>query len=606
LRGTETLAVPVCVPPLSSEPEKTIRYTRPSLFGLRSARNWTWSDSETKAASGEAQAVEPLGGALLEVGVRVLTLCDAADKLTLGQPSNENVHGGPQYSLVRPRRETMHPTTTSQTQSVWLQTAPAAGYPPLQGDLEVDVAVLGGGITGLTTALLLKRDGARVAVVEAARVGSGVTGCTTAKVSALQSTIYSTIKSRHGKEGAAVYADASLAGVEQVAALAKEEDIECDLERRPAFTYAAEEDGPSSVEQEAKAAQEAGLDAVLTDGIDLPFPIAGAVRLADQLQFHPVRYTQGLAAAVDGGGSFVAEGTRALGIEEGSPWRVRTTRGTITAGQVVVATHYPLLDRGLFFARLRAQRSYCIAAEVRGPLPEGMSISADPPTRSVRSYRDFLIVGGEGHETGARKAVPARYERLEQFARRHWEVRQIKYSWSAQDPFSYDHLPVIGRYAPRSSRLFVASGFMKWGLASGTFAAMILSDLIAGRDNPWAARFSPNRLSLRSTPELAQMNSKVAIDFFVDRLVPAQVGSGANVPRGEARTIRDGLGKTGVYRDDQENLHAVSLRCTHLGCLLRFNAAERSWDCPCHGSRFDVDGAVLEGPAVKPLERRKL
>jgi Rieske Fe-S protein len=307
---------------------------------------------------------------------------------------------------------------------------------------------------------------------------------------------------------------------------------------------------------------------------------------------------------VNGEGSVVLEGTRALGVTEGSPCEVRTTTGTITARQIVVATHYPVLDRGLFFARLKAQRSYCVAARVRGGLPQGMSISAGTPTRSVRSYRDQLIVAGEGHQAGDGKAAAAAYERLEVFAREHWDVQAVTHRWSAQDPSPYDHLPVIGSYTPFSSRLFVASGYMKWGLSSGTFAAMIISDLIAGRDNPWADAFSPNRLSLRSAPELAQMNAKVGADFFVDRLVPARAMSGADVPRGEARVVRSGLGKTGVYRDEQGQLHAVSLRCTHLGCLLRFNAAERSWDCPCHGSRFDVDGAVLEGPAVKPLEKR--
>jgi glycine/D-amino acid oxidase-like deaminating enzyme/nitrite reductase/ring-hydroxylating ferredoxin subunit len=496
--------------------------------------------------------------------------------------------------------------TTSDTRSLWLHTASNPGYSALEGGLHVDVAVLGAGITGLTTALLLKRDGARVAVVEAARVGSGVTGCTTAKVSALQSTIYSTIRSRHGDDAASTYAAASLAGVEQVAALASEETIDCDLERRPAFTYAADERELSSVENEAAAAQRAGLDAVLTDTIDLPYAVAGAVRLDDQLQFHPVRYAHGLARAVDGDGSIVIEGTRALGLEEGSPCRVRTTGGTITADRLVVATHYPVFDRGLYFARLEAQRSYCIAAQVRGSVPSGMSISAGTPTRSIRSYGDQLILAGEGHPAGARRTDAARYERLEQFARAHWDIQSIGYRWSAQDPSAYDHLPLIGRYTPFSSRVFLASGFMKWGLSSGTFAAMILRDLIAGRDNPWAGRFSPNRLSVGSAPTLARMNAKVGAAFLLDRLAPAQAGSGADVPRGEARIVRRGLGKAGVYRDDQGRLHAVSLRCTHLGCLLRFNEAERSWDCPCHGSRFDVDGAVLEGPAVEPLDRHEI
>ena len=466
--------------------------------------------------------------------------------------------------------------------------------------------MLGGGLTGLTTALLLKREGARVAVVEAVQVGGGVTGCTTAKVSALQATIYSTIGSKHGGDAASTYAEASLAGVEQVAALAGEETIECDLERRPAFTYAADEGELSSVENEAAAARRAGLDAVLTDRIDLPYAVAGAVRLDDQLQFHPVRYAHGLARAVDGDGSLVIEGTRALGLDEGSPCRIRTTGGTIAADRVVVATHYPVFDRGLYFARLEAERSYCIAAQVRGPLPGGMSISAGTPTRSIRSYGDQLILAGEGHAAGARKADTARYERLEQFARTHWDVQSIGYRWSAQDPSAYDHLPLIGRYTPFSSRVFLASGFMKWGLSSGTFAAMILRDLIAGRHNPWAGCFTPNRFSLRSAPELARMNAKVGAAFLLERLVPAQASSGADVPPGEARIVRRGLGKAGVYRDDQGRLHAVSLRCTHLGCLLRFNEAERSWDCPCHGSRFDIDGAVLEGPAVEPLDHHEL
>jgi glycine/D-amino acid oxidase-like deaminating enzyme/nitrite reductase/ring-hydroxylating ferredoxin subunit len=494
--------------------------------------------------------------------------------------------------------------TTSATGSLWLATAPPAAYPALSAELEVDVAVLGGGIAGLTSALLLKRGGARVAVVEAGGVGRGVTGCTTAKVSALQSTMYSAIRSRHGEEAASVYAEASLAAVEKVADLVDAEGIECDLERRAACTYAAEERDREAIDREADATQLAGLATTVSDESDLPYPVARALFLEGQLQLHPVRYAQGLASAVDGDGSVVVEGTRALAVEDGSPCHVRTTGGTISAEQVVVATHYPLLDRGLFFARLAPHRSYCIAARVRDRLPDAMSISAGSPTRSLRSFRDLLIVGGEGHRTGSGEARPERYERLEEFARAHWDAESIPHRWSAQDPAPYDGLPIAGPYMPGSSRLYVASGFMKWGLSGATFAAMIVGDLIAGRDNPWAARFSPNRLSVRSLPDLAKMNLEVGVDFLGDRVKPADADSHRDVNRGEALTVRDGLGKTGIYRDEDGGLHAVSLRCTHLGCLVRFNAAERSWDCPCHGSRFDVDGNVLEGPAVDPLPRR--
>jgi glycine/D-amino acid oxidase-like deaminating enzyme/nitrite reductase/ring-hydroxylating ferredoxin subunit len=469
----------------------------------------------------------------------------------------------------------------------------------------VDVAVLGGGIAGLTTALLLKREGARVAVIEAAHVGAGVTGCTTAKVSALQQTVYRALRRRHGADGARVYAQASAASVEMVASIAAEEAIDCDLERRPAFTYAARERDRSTVESEFEAASQAGLPVTLDADVDVPFETYGAVRLENQLQFQPVRYCQGLARAVDGDGSVVVEGTRAVSVDVGSPCRVTTDRGQVTADQVVVATHYPLLDRSLFFARLEPDRSYCIAARIAGTPPQGMSISAGGATRSVRSYGDLLILGGEGHVTGARKATPERFAKLEEFARTHWDVIEFTHRWSAQDPSSWDLMPVIGRYHPGSSRLYVASGFHKWGLTSGTFAARIISDLLRGRENPWAERFNPSRVGGRGLPKLVEMNARVAADLVGDRLLPALRSSVADLAVGEARVVRDGLGKTGVYRGE-DGLHAVSLRCTHLGCLLRWNGAERSWDCPCHGSRFDVDGGVLEGPAVRPLKAKRV
>src|SRR3954469_5711138 len=357
--------------------------------------------------------------------------------------------------------------TTSAAQSLWLDTAPTTRHPPLKGDVEVDVAVLGGGIGGLTTAYLLKQGGASVAVIEAERVGAGVTGNNTAKVSALQQTVYSQIRSRHGTEELQAYGAASLAGVGEVERLTRELSIDCGLERAPAFTHAASQSEMSNVEQEAEACREAGLRVEVVDDLDLPYDVPGAVRLDDQIRFQPTRYAQGLASAIGDG---VHERTRALSVREGSPCEVRTTRGTVRARQVVVATHYPLLDRALYFARLDPQRSYSLAARSDGRPPDAMSISAGSPTRSINAFGGLLIVGGEGHAAGATKARPERFEKLEQFAREHWKVREVTHRWSAQDPISYDHLPVVGRYTPRTSRLFVASAFHKWGLSGGTAA----------------------------------------------------------------------------------------------------------------------------------------
>jgi Rieske Fe-S protein len=262
----------------------------------------------------------------------------------------------------------------------------------------------------------------------------------------------------------------------------------------------------------------------------------------------------------------------------------------------------------VFFARVEATRSYLVAARVRGDVPDAMAITASQPTRSIRPYRrdreTWVLVGGEGHQTGASDAQPERYESLAAFAEKHFDVIDIPYRWSTQDGVPIDHLPYIGRYAPGADTLWVGSGYMKWGMTNGTVAGMILSDLIAGRDNPYADRFDPNRATVRSAPELAKMQMHVGAAFVGDRLRPADARSSEDVPRGEARVVRSGVGKVGVYRDDAGALHAVSLRCTHLGCLTRWNDAERSWDCPCHGSRFDPDGNVLAGPAVKPLEKK--
>jgi glycine/D-amino acid oxidase-like deaminating enzyme/nitrite reductase/ring-hydroxylating ferredoxin subunit len=497
--------------------------------------------------------------------------------------------------------------TTTERESLWLADSPeAAEHPPLAGELTVDVAVVGGGVAGLTTALLLKDAGLRVAVIEADRIAHGASGNNTAKVSALQATVYSRLTGRHGVEVAAQYAQANLAGVEELARIVEWQGIDCDLRRRPAFTYALEGSERDSVQAELKAAALAGLK-VTDDDPDLPFPVYGSVRLADQLAVHPVRYLRGLAAAVSSDGSRVFEHSRVLGVRAGSPARVRTDGGTVLAERVVIATHAPILDRGLYFARLEAVRSYCVAARLRsGSPPEGLAISAGDPAWSIASAGKLLIVGGQGHPAGQRGVDGSKYTALEDFARRHWDVAEITHRWSAQDLSPYDDLPMIGEYLPGSRTLYVATGFQKWGLAMATTAARILTDTIADRPNPWAPVFSPHRLSPRGTPKLAKLNAKVAADLVGDRLRPAEISDPADVPPGEARVMRQGLAHTGVYREPDGVLHAVSLSCTHLGCLLRFNGAETSWDCPCHGSRFAVDGAVLEGPATKPLPRKEI
>jgi glycine/D-amino acid oxidase-like deaminating enzyme/nitrite reductase/ring-hydroxylating ferredoxin subunit len=496
-------------------------------------------------------------------------------------------------------------STTSARESLWLDRTvadlPAVTATPLDADSTTGVVVVGGGIAGITTAITLLEQGVDVTLLEAGSVGSGVTGCTTAKASALQATVYSTIRSAHGESAAATYATASTAAVERIAGLVDSYGLDCDLARRTAYTYAATASQADTLAAEAAAAAAAGLDIDLEAQPDLPYEIESAIGLADQLELHPVRYVRGLGAAVVEQGGTIHEHTRVTGVSERRDGvEVRTDGGhTVRAEHAVVATHYPPFDRGLYFALLEPKRSYCIAARLRSGTPSrAMAISAGEPTRSVRAYRDLLIVGGEGHSVGSTEANPDRFGALEAFARRHWDVDEITHRWSAQDPSAYDDLPMIGAYHPAARRLWVTTGYMKWGITSATFGAAILSDAITGHRNAWADVFSPQRLSLTSSPRIAALGLKFSTDFALDRM---RALTEHDVEPGEGRVVRRGLDHVALYRDEDGRPHAVSARCTHLGCLVRFNSAEASWDCPCHGSRFDIDGNVLEGPAVRPL-----
>ncbi len=496
--------------------------------------------------------------------------------------------------------------TPRATASLWLDEAPATSYPPLTQDLEVDVAVIGGGIAGISTALLCKREGLRVAVLERGAVSGAATGMSTAKCRALQESVLAEVRRISGGDALRAYALANQAALERMDALVREHEIDCAWERLPDYTYAGDESQVSTVEQVVEAGQEAGLPVERVTDVPLPFDVPAAARLDGQAQFQPASYTRALAALVDGDGSSVFESTMVIGLSEGSPHEVQVDGGiTVRAEHVVVATQYPLLDRGVFFARLEATRSYIVAGRPSVPAPKAMLITAGQPTRSVRAHGEWLLIGGEGHQTGASQAQPERYEQLMEFGRRHFGITDFPYRWSTQDGMPIDHVPYIGRYHPLAENLWVAGGFQKWGMTNGMVAAMILSDLVAGRENPHAEHFDPNRARVRSAPKAAHLNLLAGVHFFGDRLAAADASSSQEVPPGEARVVRSGLGKVGVYRDEEGGLHAVSLRCTHLGCLTKWNDAERSWDCPCHGSRFDPDGNVLAGPAVNPLERRE-
>jgi glycine/D-amino acid oxidase-like deaminating enzyme/nitrite reductase/ring-hydroxylating ferredoxin subunit len=358
-----------------------------------------------------------------------------------------------------------------------------------------------------------------------------------------------------------------------------------------------------------EAARRAGLPATLVEATDLPYPISAAVRFERQAEFHPVRYLEGLARALEDEGVRIHEGTTAVSVAAGSPCRVETEAGhTVTAGAVVVATHLPFLDRGLFFARCHPERSYVVAGPYEGAeAREGMYLSTESPAHSIRVHeldgRPWLLVGGESHKTGQGDAAE-RYLRLEGWARERFRLEPTL-RWATQDQMPADGVPFIGPVDPVSSNVFVATGFRKWGLATGAAAGELLAALVEGQAHPSSGLFDTRRLRPRAgAASFVKENLNVALRFFGDRVVK-RAGAESIAP-GEGRVVGAGLRQRAVYRDEDGTLHALSARCTHLGCIVNWNSGEKTWDCPCHGSRFGSRGEVIMGPAVHPLEPREL
>jgi glycine/D-amino acid oxidase-like deaminating enzyme len=492
----------------------------------------------------------------------------------------------------------------ARREPLWFADAARTDHPPARGKLTADVAVLGAGITGLLVAYALRRAGASVVVLEARGVGSGATGHTSAKLTSLHGLAYAELVRRAGRERAAAHAAANERGIAAIEEIVQALDLECDLRRRDNYTYTPDRDGLEDVEREADVAHELGLAAEFTKEVPLPVSAAGAVRVRDQAEFHPQKFLVGMAAWLSEHGCAVHERSRALSVDQGSPCTVRTFEASVEAGHVVVATHLPMLDRGLFFARSHPERSYVVALPLRGPGPDGMFLSTEQPARSIRTHphagEELLLVGGEGHKVGQGGPTEPRYERLVGWAGRHFDVGAPRFRWSAQDHLPADGLPMIGRLWPLSDRLLTATGYGKWGLAQSAAAAEILRDQVLGRDHPWSAVYDPNRIALRGATELIKENANVAERFVLDRVRRRAPAAGPLAP-GEGRVVSHRGRQVALARDDAGHAHAVSARCTHLGCIVSYNDAERSWDCPCHGSRFAVDGDVLEGPAVRPL-----
>ncbi|MFJ3088483.1 FAD-dependent oxidoreductase [Streptomyces sp. NPDC086838] len=497
-------------------------------------------------------------------------------------------------------------------ESFWMDTTEAPDHPRLASDTDADVVVIGGGIAGLSTAWELSRTGRSVVVLEADRIASGVTGYTTAKVSALQSLVYDRLRRTRGVDATRLYAASQRDAVDRVADIVEEQRIACDLERVSAYSYAAVPASRPLIEAEARAAAEAGLDVAYVSGTELPFAVAGAVRAEGQAQFHPRKYLLALAEDLVARGGRIFERSRVTGLTEGTPCRVTSESGrTVTARDVVVATHYPVFDRAMLFARLSPRRELVVAAPIAADrAPKGMYITEDEGKRSVRSTpldedRRLLIVTGESFTPGTGDPAEG-FRRLDDWMHQRFTVEPTAYRWAAQDNDPSDTVPLIGPFHIGARHTYVATGFGGWGMTGGVLAGRLLTSLISEGTPalPWAELYDPRRLgsAVREAGSLLGAQAGVAKHFVGDRLGVSHLDSVSQVPPGTGAVVRVNGRRCAVYREQDGTVRAVSARCTHLGCLVAFNEAETAWECPCHGSRFAVDGAVLQGPAVRPLE----
>ncbi len=490
--------------------------------------------------------------------------------------------------------------------SAWLETEPLRETEPLTQDTEADVCVVGAGIAGMSAAYMLRRAGLDVIVLDDGPVGGGNTARTTAHLSCVIDDRFSNLEQVRGKEAAKLAAESHAAAIETIAEIAEREGIACDFERLDGYLVAARADHDKLLMEELKAARRAGLGSSEWTQ-STPFG-APAIRFPDQAQFHPLKYLNGLLKAVTEAGSRVFTGTHVSAVHGGSAPRVETNSGhAVRSSAVVVATNTPINDRVAIHTKQAPYLTYAIAGEVpRGALERALYWDTLDPYHYLRLHpytetTELLIVGGEDHKTGQAQDAEARYQRLEGWARKRVpQLGLVSLRWSGQVYETLDGLGYIGRDPAGEENVYIATGDSGMGMTHGTIAGLLLRDLILGEPNPWEALYDPARKPVKALREFARENVNVAAQY-ADWLEPGEVKDPSEVPPGGGALLRRGLGKLALYRDDDGQLHERSAVCPHLGCVVAWNADERSWDCPCHGSRFDPYGRVFNGPANTDL-----
>jgi glycine/D-amino acid oxidase-like deaminating enzyme/nitrite reductase/ring-hydroxylating ferredoxin subunit len=516
-------------------------------------------------------------------------------------------------STARKRKKTAEEGTG--TTSLWVADQKPEKRPALRRNARADVCVIGGGIAGLTTAYLLGCEGRKVILIDAAPLALGETSRTTAHLSSAIDDRFWWIEQVHGHEGSQLAAESHSSAIDRIEAIVRKEGIDCNFDRLDGYLFNPLEKETEDLERELAAARRAGLDDVeLLDELPgRPLPSGRCLRFPRQGQFHPLRYLSSLAHAIERDGGRIHTETSAKSIEGGSPARVVIGKGaTVTADAVVVATNVPIHTRVAVHAKQAPYRTYALAFEIpANSVPAALYWDTLSPYHYLRTARDgdqdLLILGGEDHKTGQEEDPAGRVARLEDWGRAHFPMAgPIRYGWSGQVVETVDGVAFIGKSPGEEyENVLLATGDSGMGMTHGTIAGILLTDLIQGRENPWAKLYDPSRRSLRAVPELAKENLNAAAQY-ADFVTPGEVSEASQITPGSGAILRRGVHKLAVYRDEKGKVTERSAVCPHLGCVVSWNDLEKSWDCPCHGSRFDPTGRrVLNGPAgvgLSPVE----
>lgn len=491
----------------------------------------------------------------------------------------------------------------------WLDSVTLPKFSALGDDISVDVAIVGAGITGLTSAYLLTKQGLKVALVDTGTILNGTTGHTTAKITAQHGLIYDELTTSLGEETARLYYEAASTAMNFIKNMVKEQNIDCDLTEEDAYIYTRSTDYMQQLQNEFKVYEKLGIEREYVSSTTLPFEVTSAIVMKNQAQFHPLKYLLHLVNEITKQGGLIFEKTTAIDIETGPKPKVVTKNGyKISCNYMIIASHFPFEDKaGFYFARMHVERSYVLAVKTKTDFTGGMYINAEQPTRSIRyttmNGDKLVLFSGDHHKTGQGIATIKHYEALEAFAEETFGIKEIPYRWSAQDLITTDKVPYIGAITGNRPNVYVATGYRKWGMTNGTAASMVLSDLILGKGSDFEKLYSPQRF--HTNPDLKKLvstNLDVAKHLIKGKfeMITRQA---EDLENDEGAIVTVNGERAGAYRDPDGCLHIVDSTCTHMGCEVEWNNGDRTWDCPCHGSRYSINGDVVDGPTEKPLKK---